>query len=61
MLISALLPQIPEACEATPKEDGDKMAGMLAHGVPVVDTQFVPAVELAPPSSRFPLLLIDAR
>lgn len=61
MLISALLPPIPEACEVTPHENGDKMAGMLKYGVPVVDAQFVPAIELAPPSSRFPLLLIDAR
>ena len=61
MLISALLPHIPEACEVAPREDGDEMAGILTYGVPVVDTQFVPAVELAPPSSRFPLLLIDVR
>lgn len=61
MLISALLPPVPEAAEVTPKENGDKMAGVLTYGVPVVDSQFVPAVELAPPSSRFPLLLIDAR
>lgn len=60
MLISALLPPTPAACETTTQED-DKTAGLLTHGVPVVDTQFVPAVELAPPSSRFPLLLIDAR
>ncbi|KAG8219509.1 hypothetical protein J3R82DRAFT_455 [Butyriboletus roseoflavus] len=61
MLISALLPPVPEAAEVVPKENGDKMAGVLTYGVPVVDSHFVPAVELAPPSSRFPLLLVDAR
>ncbi|KAH0838019.1 hypothetical protein J3R83DRAFT_6259 [Lanmaoa asiatica] len=61
MLISALLPHVLEAAEVTRKENGDKMAGVLTYGVPMVDSQFVPAVELAPPSSRFPLLLIDAR
>lgn len=61
MLVSALLPPPPEATEATAVESGDKMAGILKYGVPVVNSQFVPAVELAPPSSRFPLLLIDAR
>lgn len=61
MLISALLPPVPEAPEVTPVENGDKITGVLKYGVPVVDSQFVPAVQLAPPSSRFPLLLIDAR
>lgn len=61
MLISALLPHVPEAAEVIPKENGDKMAGVLTYGMPAVDSQFVPVVELAPPSSRFPLLLIDAR
>ena len=61
MLLSALLPPVPEAAEVTPVGDGDKMAGALEYGVPMVNSQFMPAVELAPPSSRFPLLLIDAR
>ncbi|KAF8445590.1 hypothetical protein L210DRAFT_3528000 [Boletus edulis BED1] len=61
MLISALLPAIPEAAEVTPVENDEKMSGVLKYGVPVVNSQFIPAVELAPPSSRFPLLLVDTR
>ncbi|KAF9245785.1 hypothetical protein BU15DRAFT_40830 [Melanogaster broomeanus] len=59
MLLSALLP--PFEPEEITKENGDKMVELLAYGVPVIDSKFVPAVELAQPSSRFPLLLIDAR
>ncbi|KAF8560033.1 hypothetical protein OG21DRAFT_1401009 [Imleria badia] len=58
MLISAL---VPEAPEVTPVENGDKITGVLKYGMTVMDSQFLPAVELAPPSSRFPLLLVDAR
>ena len=61
MLISALLPPAHEVAEVTPVENNDKMAGVLRYGVPVMNSQFVPAVELAPPSARFPLLLVDAR
>ncbi|KIJ66282.1 hypothetical protein HYDPIDRAFT_174426 [Hydnomerulius pinastri MD-312] len=61
MLISALLPLEPVSPAEPAKESGDKMAALLTYGVPGVDVQFVPAVELAQPSSRFPLLLIDAR
>ncbi|KAF9225452.1 hypothetical protein BS17DRAFT_778617 [Gyrodon lividus] len=60
MLISALLPPVPVSPEEAPKANGEKMAELLAHGVPMVDSQFIPAVELAPLSSRFPLLLVDA-
>ncbi|KIJ22089.1 hypothetical protein PAXINDRAFT_95519 [Paxillus involutus ATCC 200175] len=60
MLISALLPPVPVSLGET-KGSGDKIAELLAFGVPVADSQFVPAVKLAPPSSRFPLLLVDAR
>lgn len=57
MLITALLPVSAHPA----KESGDKLAALLSHGVPTVDTTFVPAVNLAQPSSRFPLLLIDKR
>ncbi|KAI6120606.1 hypothetical protein EDD16DRAFT_1574516 [Pisolithus croceorrhizus] len=57
MLITPLLPV--SACPA--KDSGDKLAALLSHGVPTVDTTFVPAVNLAQPSSRFPLLLVDKR
>lgn len=56
MLISALLPVLP----APSTQDGaDKMAALLPHGVTTVDVGFIPAVELAQPSARFPLLLVD--
>lgn len=57
MLITALLPVSAHPA----KDSGDKLAALLSHGVPAVDTTFVPAVNLAQPSSRFPLLLIDKR
>ncbi|KAI6115269.1 hypothetical protein EV401DRAFT_1865363 [Pisolithus croceorrhizus] len=57
MLITALLPVSAHSA----KDSGDKLAALLPHGVPTVDTTFVPAVNLAQPSSRFPLLLIDKR
>ncbi|KAL4063659.1 hypothetical protein V8B97DRAFT_2106043 [Scleroderma yunnanense] len=58
MLISALLPLSPMPFN---KDSGDKMAALLPHGVAAVDAGFIPAVELAPPSARFPLLLIGNR
>ena len=61
MLISALLPPVAEAAEVSPVENGDRTTGVPKYGVPVVNSEFVPAVELAPPSSRFPLLLVDGR
>ncbi|KAG9314052.1 hypothetical protein JVU11DRAFT_4831 [Chiua virens] len=60
-LLSALLPSVPVTDEVASRENGDKMGAVLSYGVPVVDSRFVPAVELAPPSSRFPLLLVDTR
>ncbi|KAH7886120.1 hypothetical protein F5I97DRAFT_1809356 [Phlebopus sp. FC_14] len=58
-LISGLLPPISTAECAD--ESGNKMATLLPYGVPAVDVQLVGAVELAQPSLRFPLLLVDTR
>ena len=57
MMISALLPLSPVS---STKDSTDKMAALLPNGVPAVDPGFVPAVELAQPSARFPLLLVDS-
>jgi len=59
MLLSALIS--PFWCTEPMKEVADKMGALLTHGVPVADTTFSPAVELAKVSTRFPLLLVETR
>ncbi|KAG2155586.1 hypothetical protein DEU56DRAFT_768141 [Suillus clintonianus] len=59
MLLSALVP--PSSSMQPVKEGADKMSALLTYGVPVADTTFLPAVELAKVSTRFPLLLVETR
>lgn len=42
------------------KDSHEKLTTLLPHGVPILETQFQPALELAKPSSRFGLLLVDS-
>ncbi|KAG1754866.1 uncharacterized protein EDB91DRAFT_257088 [Suillus paluster] len=59
MLLSALVP--PSSSMQLAKEGSDKMSALLTYGVPVADTTFLPAIELAKVSTRFPLLLVETR
>ncbi|KAG0707485.1 hypothetical protein DFH29DRAFT_979807 [Suillus ampliporus] len=59
MLLSALVP--PSSSMQPTKEGADKMSALLTYGVPVADSTFLPAVELAKVSTRFPLLLVETR
>ncbi|KAG1757157.1 hypothetical protein EDB19DRAFT_14932 [Suillus lakei] len=59
MLLSALVP--PSSSTQPAKEGADKMSALLTYGVPGADTTFLPAVELAKVSTRFPLLLVETR
>ncbi|OJA19557.1 hypothetical protein AZE42_01458 [Rhizopogon vesiculosus] len=59
MLLSALVS--PFGSIEPTKEGADKMSTLLTYGVPVADTTFSPAVELAKVSTRFPLLLVETR
>ncbi|OAX43035.1 hypothetical protein K503DRAFT_789797 [Rhizopogon vinicolor AM-OR11-026] len=59
MLLSALVS--PFGSIEPTKEGADKMSTLLTYGVPVSDTTFSPAVELAKVSTRFPLLLVETR
>lgn len=59
MLLSALV--LPFWSMEPTKEGTDKMSALLTYGVPVADSAFSPAVELAKVSTRFPLLLVETR
>lgn len=59
MLLSALVS--PFLSSEPIKEGADRMGTLLTYGVPVADTTFSPAVELAKVSTRFPLLLVETR
>nr|BDD37083.1 hypothetical protein [Rhizopogon roseolus] len=59
MLLSSLIS--PFLSSEPIKEGADRMDALLTYGVPVTDTTFSPAVELAKVSTRFPLLLVETR
>ncbi|KAH7930426.1 hypothetical protein BV22DRAFT_1109288 [Leucogyrophana mollusca] len=61
LMLGVLLPQVPPPSLAEKDEAKDKMSPLLVYGVPVVDAQFRSAVELAKPSTRFGLLLVETR
>ncbi|EGN93152.1 hypothetical protein SERLA73DRAFT_116291 [Serpula lacrymans var. lacrymans S7.3] len=58
VLLSALLSP-STSISPTSKEHGDKLSALLTYGVPVIDASFQSVTELAKPSARFGLLLIN--
>ncbi|KAI0962021.1 hypothetical protein AcV7_000961 [Taiwanofungus camphoratus] len=57
ILLSHILPQCAISLPAQGKTE--RSASLLHHGLPVVEQQYQPAVEVVKPSPRFGLLLVD--
>jgi conserved oligomeric Golgi complex subunit 1 len=57
ILFAALLP--PPPIDTGPvTQAGEKLTVLLPYGIPLVDQQFQPAIQVAKPTSRFGLLLV---
>lgn len=59
ILFAPLLPQLAPQSESSPPAS-DKFGSLLPYGTPAVEQQFQPAIELAKPSPRFGLLLVNS-
>jgi len=57
VLLAALIP-LPSTAVVTSKDSHEKLSTLLPHGIPASETQFLNALEVAKPSSRFGLLLV---
>ncbi|KAH9932407.1 hypothetical protein B0H21DRAFT_780985 [Amylocystis lapponica] len=59
-LLAPLLPLPTSPTTSTRKTKTEKSTSLLHHGLPMVEQQFQPAVELVKPSPRFGLLLVGS-